>query len=98
MPWFEHEEISQERFDEILNEVSGKEFDFVFSHTTALSDMPKDAFCDFSDPYWNDFHTEKNLERIKNAISYGCWYAGHYHVERQYEKLHILYHNWERIV
>ena len=97
-PWFCHEEISQKRFDEILSEVSGKTFDFVFSHTTAFSDIPEDAFADFPHPYYNEHHTEKNLQKIKENIMYGCWYAGHYHVERQLEKLHILYHNWEQIV
>lgn len=98
-PWFPNEEVSQERFDEIFRSVRGKKFDFVFSHTTALSDVPpSEAFDDFPDPYYHGHHTEKNLERIKESIEYGCWYAGHYHVEMEIEKLHVLYKNWEQIV
>ncbi|MBR1746824.1 MAG: metallophosphoesterase [Clostridia bacterium] len=97
-PWFSHEEVSSERFEEIVRKVRGGRFDFVFSHTTPLSDIPEDGFADFPEPYYNGHHTEKYLQRVKENIAYGCWYAGHYHLEREYEKLHILYRNGERIV
>ncbi len=97
-PWFENEELTQSEFDEIIKKTMGKSYDFVLTHTVPYEDIPKEALLSGGNLYTNDNHTERNLQTIKENISFGKWYAGHFHINKYDEKLHILFEDYEQII
>lgn len=97
-PWFEHEEMSPQEFAEVIERVKGRHFDFVFSHTVPFKDMPLEAFLKIDYAYTNGNATEWFLQTIKENITFGDWYAGHFHVEKSIENVHILYYDYRQII
>jgi 3-oxoacid CoA-transferase subunit A len=96
--WFENEELSNYELNEIIERTKGKIYDFVLTHTTAYSDMPREVFLAGVDQNKIENRTEKALEIIKHNITYNTWYAGHFHTEKIDGKLHLLYKKYEQII
>lgn len=97
-PWWDNEELSQQEFDKIIVKTQGKHYDFILSHTVPYEDMPREAFIELEFAYTNDNFTEKNLQTIKNNVSYGMWYAGHFHIDKLLDKLRFYCYMWEQIL
>ena len=80
--WFPDEQLSAEERDAAMAELSGKHFDFVFTHTCPISWQPTDLFLSFINQSNVDNSMEQWLEEVKNNISWGIWCFGHYHKDR----------------
>ena len=39
-----------------------------------------------------DRSTEKWLEILENTVAYDVWYCGHYHIDKQIDKINMMYH------
>lgn len=81
MTWFKDEMLTPEERDAIIKKVEGQHFDFVFTHTTALSYEPRHLFLSMIDQSTVDNSMEIWLEQLKNKISYDVWCFGHYHAD-----------------
>lgn len=67
----------------------GWKVDYVFSHTVPLSYMPREAFLPNINSDLVDNSTEEWLETIGKKLSYEGWYAGHYHINWNMNRVHI---------
>ena len=67
------------------------EVDVVLSHTAPLKYEPREKFIQGLDQSRVDKTTEEWLDKIENRLSYKCWVAGHYHCDKQIDKMHFLY-------
>lgn len=81
-PWFECEQLTEKEKSRIYNEVKGKSFDFVLSHTCPISWEPTDLFLNYINQSKVDKSMELWLEEIKNIIGFKVWLFGHYHADR----------------
>mgnify|MGYP004490313865 FL=1 len=77
--------------DNILNKYKGQHIDIVLSHTCPLKYEPTEAFMKGIDQSNVDKSMEKFLNRVEEFINYDKWYCGHYHTEKQIDKLEFMF-------
>ena len=89
--WFKDEQLSKEEMDNILNKYKGQHIDMVLSHTCPLKYEPTEVFMKGIDQSEVDKSTEKFLNKVEQSINYDKWYCGHYHTEKQIDKLEFMF-------
>ena len=75
----------------ILDKYSGKHVDIILSHTCPLKYEPVEAFKLKLDQSKIDKTMEKFLDVVEEKIDYDKWYCGHYHIEKQVDKLEFMF-------
>ena len=91
--WWPDEQPSAEvkaKVEHVLAERNWK-IEAVLSHTVPLKYEPVEVFLSFIDQSKVDKSTEEWLDGIEERLDYGHWYAGHYHTEKDIDKLSILF-------
>jgi len=97
--WFSDEQPSEEikKFaEEKLNDNNWK-VDFVFSHTCPLSYEPRECFLSGIDQTKVDKTTEIWLDEIENKLDYDKWFIGHFHIDKQIDKMQFLFNTFEML-
>lgn len=89
--WFKYEQLTKEEMDTILEKVKGKHFDIVLTHTCPYKYEPREVFMQGLDQSKVDKSMEHFLDEIEENISYDKWYCGHYHTEKQVDKLEFMF-------
>ena len=90
-PWFKDEQLSKKEMDNILNKYKGHHIDIVLSHTCPLKYEPTEVFMKGIDQSNVDKSMEKFLDKLEESIDYDKWYCGHYHIEKQIDKLEFMF-------
>ena len=95
--WWPDEQPSQEIKDYVQKRLDGEEWkiDIVLSHTVPLKYEPVEAFLPGIDQSGVDKSTEQWLDTIENRLEYKRWYCGHYHIEKQTDRIMMLHHTIE---
>ena len=96
LPWFSTEQPDEEtkaRVESALDRADWK-VDYVLTHTVPRSAMPVHAFLQGIDQSSVDNSTEDWLEQIEKKLDYSKWYAGHFHVSWQCDRIRILYEDY----
>ena len=91
--WWPDEQPSptiKERVEKALD-ACGWKVDAVLSHTTPLRYEPAEAFLSSVDQRGVDKSTETWLGGIEARLDYWRWYCGHYHIEKDIDRLSILF-------
>ena len=70
---------------------TGKHFDIVLTHTCPYKYEPREVFMQGLDQSKVDKSMEHFLDEIEENISYDKWYCGHYHTEKQVDKLEFIF-------
>lgn len=91
--WFKDEQLSVNEMNNIIGKVRGKHFDIVLTHTCPYKYEPKEVFLQGLDQSKIDKTMEHFLDKIEESIDYGKWYCGHYHTEKQIDKLEFMFNN-----
>lgn len=102
--WYPSEQLTEEEMNEILCQVEGQSFDFVFTHTCPLAWEPRDLFLSMIDQSSVDKSMEEWFNTLKESINWDMWLFGHYHddrierphVEMFYEKIENIESIWSR--
>ena len=68
--------------------------DVVFSHTCPLKYEPVEVFLPGIDQSTVDKSTEEWLDTIESKLHYERWYCGHYHTEKQVDKLRFMFEDY----
>lgn len=103
--WFPNEQLSLDEMAQAEYDLTGKRFDFVFTHTCPKDWQPTDLFLGSIDQRTVDSTMELWLEDLKSKFYWNIWLFGHYHHDRlerphveQYfndiENLDIIYKRW----
>lgn len=103
--WFPNEQLSLDEMAQAEYDLTGKRFDFVFTHTCPKDWQPTDLFLGSVDQRTVDSTMELWLEDLKSKFYWNIWLFGHYHRDRlerphveQYfndiENLDIIYKRW----
>lgn len=92
--WFEDEQPSEEIRRKVENTLDSMDWkiDTVLSHTCPLKYEPAEVFIQGVDQSTVDKSTERWLDSVENKLTYNRWFCGHYHTEKQIDKLQFLYH------
>ena len=69
----------------------GWKVDAVLSHTTPLKYVPTEVFLTSIDQRLVDKSTEIWLDSIESRLTYKHWYAGHFHTEKDIDRLTLLF-------
>ena len=88
--WFKDEQLTPKEMDDILTKVKGKHFDIVLTHTTPYKYEPREVFMTGLDQTKVDKSMEHFLDKIEDTIDYDKWYCGHYHTEKQIDKVEFM--------
>jgi 3-oxoacid CoA-transferase subunit A len=89
--WFKDEQLSKKEMDNIFEKVKGKHFDIVLTHTCPYKYEPKEVFMQVLDQSKVDKSMEHFLDKIEESIDYDKWYCGHFHTEKQIDKLEFMF-------
>jgi 3-oxoacid CoA-transferase subunit A len=91
--WWADEQPSDEikRKTEEALEAHDWKMDIVLSHTGPLKYEPIEAFLPMVDQETVDKSTEIWLDRIEDRLDYQHRYFGHYHTEKEIDKISILF-------
>lgn len=89
--WFKDEQLTKEEMNNILEKVRGKHFNIILTHTCPYKYEPREVFMQGLDQSKVDKSMEHFLDKIEENISYDKWYCGHYHTEKQIDKLEFMF-------
>lgn len=89
--WFKDEQLTNKEMITILDKVKGKHFDIVLTHTCPYKYEPREVFMQGLYQSKVDKSMEHFLDEIEENISYDKWYCGHYHTEKQIDKLEFMF-------
>lgn len=89
--WFKDEQLNDEEMEEILDRVKGQHFDIVLSHTCPHKYEPSEVFLPGLDQTKVDKRMEFFLDKVEESIDYDKWYCGHYHTEKQIDKMEFMF-------
>lgn len=69
----------------------GNSVDVVLSHTCPTKYIPREMFLSFVDQRTVDRSTEDWLDNVEDVTDYKKWYCGHWHTNKNVEKMVFLY-------
>lgn len=81
--WFANEQLTDDEWRLIKAKVDGQHFDYVFTHTCPFSWQPTDLFMQGLDQSTVDNSMELWFEQLIHYITFGHWFFGHYHADRE---------------
>ena len=97
--WFEDEQPSaqiKQKVESTLNKVNWK-IDIVLSHTCPAKYTPTECFLPMIDQSTVDSSTEQWLDTIEYKLRYNKWYCGHWHIDKNIDKMRFMMHDYELI-
>ncbi|MCI6590567.1 MAG: metallophosphoesterase [Lentisphaeraceae bacterium] len=94
--WFEDEQPSAEirARAEAAAARANWQVDAVLSHTCPLSQVPREKLPPLGSQVELDQSTEKWLETLREKLTFGHWFAGHYHIDYAVENFTFLFHQF----
>lgn len=93
--WFANEQLSEVEMKKIIDDVSGKKYDFVLTHTAPEQMIPYESLpmrltgIDKSMEYFFD--------KLHGNITYKKWYCGHFHIEKVVGNMEFMFENIKRL-
>lgn len=82
LSWFASEQLTANEMANIKENVAGKDFEMVLSHTCPIDWEPTDLFLPYVSQQQVDKSMERFLQEIQTSISWNIWLFGHYHDDR----------------
>lgn len=93
--WFADEQPSDEIKNRTIRALNQREWkiDAMLSHTCPLKYEPIECFLPFIDQTKVDKSTEVYLDGIEDRLQYKRWFCGHYHIDKQKDRISFLYND-----
>lgn len=98
--WFETEQPNDEIKAYVESQLDTVDWniDFVLTHTTPFKYEPTEWFLECIDQSTVDDSTEKWLDTIEERLTYNKWFAGHFHGEKNIDKLQLMFTDYVEIL
>lgn len=95
--WYESEQPSEKTKNKIMRVLKDldNKIDIILSHTCPYKYLPREMFLEGVDQSTVDNSTEYFLDEIEETTDYNLWYCGHYHTEKEIDKLIFMFHKIE---
>lgn len=93
-PWYKDEQPSDEIKEHIRRvlENNDNKIDVILSHTCPYKYMPFEAFLNGVNELEVDKTTELFLDEIEDTVDYQRWYCGHFHIDKDIDKMEFMMH------
>lgn len=91
--WWPDEQPSAEIKVYVEQQIQGRHFDVILSHTCPFKYEPVEAFLPMIDQKTVDTSTEEWLDRIEETAQYDAWLCGHWHINKRIDKIQFLFHD-----
>lgn len=91
--WWPDEQPSAEIKAYVEQQIQGRHFDVILSHTCPFKYEPVEVFLPMIDQKTVDTSTEEWLDRIEETAQYDAWLCGHWHINKRIDKLQFLFHD-----
>ena len=91
--WYESEQPNDKtksKVRKVLNNLDNK-IDIILSHTCPYKYLPREMFLDGIDQSTVDNSTEYFLDEIEQTTDYKKWYCGHYHTNKEIDKMIFMF-------
>lgn len=95
--WFKNEQLTDKEKGMIINKCSGKHFDIVLSHTCPKKYEPTEVFIKDLNQSLIDKSMEEFLDEVEEKIDYNKWYCGHFHTDKEIDKIEFMYGNIKKL-
>lgn len=95
--WWSSEQPTTAIKEYVEKQLKEYEIDIILSHTCPKKYIPLEAFLPQIDQSTVDNSTEEWLDQIESSINYKAWYCGHWHIEKDIDKIHFLYKTWHSL-
>ena len=95
--WYESEQPddkTKNKVKSVLKKLDNK-VDIILSHICLYKYLPREMFLEGIDQSTVDNSTEYFLDEIEESTDYNLWYCGHYHTDREIDKIIFLFHKIE---
>ena len=95
--WYESEQPddkTKNKVKKVLKELNNR-VDIILSHTCPYKYLPREMFLDEIDQSAVDNTTEYFLDEIENTTDYNKWYCGHYHTDKDIDKIKFMFNKIE---
>ena len=89
--WFPDEQPTAEIKAFVKEQVTKHQIDIILSHTCPFKYEPREAFLPMIDQGSVDDSTERWLDEIEETANYKAWLCGHWHIDKQIDKLRFLF-------
>ena len=91
--WFPDEQPTAEIKAYVEDQITKHQIDIVLSHTCPYKYEPREAFLPMIDQSTVDDSTERWLDEIEEKVDYKAWLCGHWHIDKQIDKLHFMFND-----
>lgn len=95
--WYESEQPSEKaknKIKRVLKDLDNK-IDIILSHTCPYKYLPREMFLEGINQSTVDNSTEYFLDKIEKTTDYNLWYCGHYHTDKEIDKIIFMFHKIE---
>jgi len=92
--WWEDEQPSDDTKKYVEQQIMDHSVDVILSHTCPFKYEPLEAFLPMINQDSVDTSTEHWLDKIEETCSYKQWLCGHWHINKQIDKMQFLYHDF----
>lgn len=95
--WYESEQPddkTKNKVKKVLKDLDNK-VDIILSHTCPYKYLPREMFLEGIDQSTVDNSTEYFLDEIEEVADYNLWYCGHYHTDKEIDKIIFMFHKIE---
>lgn len=89
--WWEDEQPTNAVKAYVDKQIAENKVDVIFSHTCPYKYRPVECFLPMVNQSTVDDSTERWLDTIENSVDYTAWYCGHWHTNKDIDKIHFLY-------
>ncbi|MCR5202359.1 MAG: metallophosphoesterase [Lachnospiraceae bacterium] len=98
--WWADEQPSEEIKARVMKRLESVNFklDAVFSHTIPRKYEPVETYLAGIDEATVDKSTEDWLDSIEDKLDYKKWYCGHYHIEKDIDKVSVLFKTYKELM
>lgn len=79
------------RYDEWAQQISSYSNLTILTHTCPYKYTPIEAFLPMIDQSSIDKTMEHLLDKLENKVTYKDWYCGHWHINKDVDKMHFLF-------
>jgi len=90
--WWPDEQPSEAIKERVEHQLEAEKWtmDIVHSHTCPLKYEPRETFLPGIDQRGVDKATEQWLDGIEDKLNYARWFCGHYHIDKEIDRLRFM--------